>query len=138
MIFTELQWFTICSIGLCGMINITILTSAIYQLCIKDSSIWINKLYRNLTLIAMLSFTICVIGDLIHVIIRDINFSNYAWPYDTTEAQLSAANDFVYYLANVTVYVLLLLRIYIPFDLKNCVMCFISFLICMYSLSAMA
>ena len=99
----------------------------VYQLCIKNSSEWINKTYRNLTIIITISFTATSIVDAAHVIGvlcgRDF-------------AILRNVADIFYFLGDALFYIMILLRIYVPFELSKCIVYFLSLFIIMFVIAA--
>ena len=62
--------------GTCMVSSAIILILAIYQLCIKDLSEWVDKTYRNMTIRVMLVCTCCTVGVFTHLLIKTINFPN--------------------------------------------------------------
>ena len=110
-------WSTICA-SLSSIISI----ASLYHLFIKDSSSWINELYRNLTATTIIAFTLCCIGDDIHVIIRFLNFPN-RFEYDRLETQMATIVDAIYYSANIMFYTLLLLRVMHVLEGMNVMRC---------------
>ena len=103
--------FTIVSVAICIV--------SFYQLYCKSAES-VSKYYRLLTIICMVSSTLCSIGDLIHIIIRFIYF-----PYCTTfyplEAILDTVKCTIYFFGNIMFYILLLQRIYFAFKLNKIV-----------------
>eukprot|EP01084_Bolivina_argentea_P089821 161972_1 len=122
---TELLIATI-FIGLCCTVAMGIISVSIYQLCIKDSSLWINNLYRNLTIIIMITFTLSSIGDLTHTIIRYTAHTDIS--FDVSRINSNVV-DALYFGGNIMFYTLILLRISIPFQLNKCVFIGLSIVI---------
>ena len=131
----ESYLIAICFIGIGLLIVISISVLAVIKLCILDSSSWINKTYRNLTVIAIFSSTLCSTGDFIHILIRFLNFPNR--PYgDIYESVMVIIVMAIYYFGCVTFYLLLLQRIKAIFGLNTCVTHILSALICIYIITA--
>eukprot|EP01084_Bolivina_argentea_P159554 277868_1 len=104
------------------LIAMPICFKAFYSLYIKDSSIWINRTYRNLTMISMLSFTMTSIGDCIHLKLFSESISqNSIIVSNISENITKASIDFIYFVGNIVFYILILLRISQPFELKSCI-----------------
>lgn len=114
-------------IGVMFVLSAIICITAFYQLCCRNHEL-VSKLYRNLTLICILSLTISVIGDLIHLIIRWMDFPNATY-YTPDELLLITINDAIYFIGNITFYILLLLRIYNAFKSNRIMTAFMSFVI---------
>eukprot|EP01084_Bolivina_argentea_P208683 355686_1 len=76
---TELLIAIIC-ISSCCIVAACIISHSIYQLFILDSTSWINKTYRNLTIIIMIMFALSSVSDLVHTVLRYMipNISNHA------------------------------------------------------------
>ena len=100
------------------VISTPICIYTLFQLCDKNILNSINKLYRILTILCILSFTICSNLDLCHTIIRFIYF-----PTCGNGIQLETISIVIitglYYFAEISFYLLLLARIYNAFKLKK-------------------
>ena len=101
---------------------------SIYQLYIKRSYIFINEYFKNLTIITMIAYTICSIGDITHMIIRYKYYlaSNDWHPW---ESYLAGVKDGMYYIGNVTFLTLVFMRIKISFQVSKCAMYYLSLLL---------
>eukprot|EP01084_Bolivina_argentea_P053749 98627_1 len=109
---------------------------AFYQLCIKDSSSWINKTYRNLTIIAIISYTLTIVGDCLRFIIFfDKLITKYPVRNKTEEITIVVL-DVIYYFGNCIFYSLILLRIHKPFKLSKCIYYSVVLFICVAAVSA--
>ena len=89
-----------------------------YQLCKADSVKWINKTYRNLMIVVMALFTLSSIGDLLHMLLISSIFpmTNTV----TTEKYIAIIVDSLYLTGDITFYILILMRIYMPFEINKC------------------
>ena len=123
-------------IGICSIPIMTITVWAIYQLCVQDSSSWINKTYRNFTVFIMITFTFSTIGDLVHMILKYTYFPKRIM-FDTTQNALAASIDLAYFIGNIAFYVLILLRITLPFELNKYVTYSLAFVIFLFGLAAL-
>eukprot|EP01084_Bolivina_argentea_P281917 482461_1 len=128
------QWIEIVWIGICVTICVIISFTSIYQLLIKDSSSWIAKSYRNLTIITIIPFCICAICDFIHMSIRDSKSPNQ-YPPKSVELKLIGTTHIIFFFGNTMFYTLLLSRIYIAFNLQNWIYYIISTTIFVYGMS---
>eukprot|EP01084_Bolivina_argentea_P276728 472246_1 len=113
-----------------GAIIITI--HSLYHLYCADSSSWINKTYRTLTMITMTLLTSGIVLDIIKLVIFYYG-SNLTGILTTTfiiynNLICGAISDVVYFFGNIAFYVLLLLRVTSPFQLKKSM---VFFLLCM-------
>eukprot|EP01084_Bolivina_argentea_P153270 267252_1 len=114
-------------IGGCCIIAFVILLNSVYHLCFKDSSEWINGTYRNLTIIIMISLMLSSVIDFIHLCMKTPN------KITIDETIISVSADFSYMFGSVLFYVLILLRIHVPFGLNRYVVGFLSMIICIHS-----
>eukprot|EP01084_Bolivina_argentea_P011076 20701_1 len=124
-------------IPICLIITVYITITSLHQLCIRDSSSWINIRYRNLTIIIMLLFVLSTIGDLMHIII----IFNGDWESGTfiqPESMLVISVDAVYFAGNIVFYMLLLSRISQPFELHICILFGLSFLVFISAVASIA
>ena len=85
----------------------------------------------------MASFTLASIGDLIHLIVKCLNFPNKT-EWDQKEAIPTAIADMFYFTGNVSFYVLVLLRIALPFELNKLVSYSLASLIFIFGLSSLS
>eukprot|EP01084_Bolivina_argentea_P135124 238162_1 len=113
--------------ALCCIIAVAVSLTTFYQICIIDSSAWLNRLYKNLTMITMIIFTLSSIGDLIHSMVR--YFSPDLQMSETGSIINSIVVNVLYLSGNVLFYILILLRIYIPFRLNKCLAYFLFVII---------
>ena len=128
---SELKEFYIgglCWIGILMLIGGIICAVTFYRLCIEDSSMWINKSYRNLTIITMFLVLSCSISDFVHVLIRFLWYPGQ-FMLTTEEKGVIITADIFYYCGNIMFYILLLTRINALFELtifvRNLVLFFI-------------
>eukprot|EP01084_Bolivina_argentea_P060082 109767_1 len=104
-----MEWQHLCaivSIGLFVIVSILISAASLYYLYIQDSSSSINRMYRNLTMIVILSFTITIIGDWIHQIILFSNVDLFNAHAKYIRGFVDGSNEF----AVILLYILLLVR----------------------------
>lgn len=99
----------------------------IYELCFVDSSQWIAEKYRNLTIIISVLFTLTSIMDGIHITVKYYVFPNN-YPVKN-ELVITTLADLFYFIGDIMFYILILLRIYVPFNVNIYVIYFLSFLI---------
>ena len=113
---TDRQALYITGISFISVITILCLiicTAASRQLCFKDYEM-VSSLYRHLTLICIISSTISIIGDLIHLLIRWQDFPNAVY-YTAVELLLLTTTDAIFFIGNATFYILLLARVHNAF-----------------------
>ena len=120
--------------------TIIITSYSFYQLCIQDSSEWINKSYRDLTIIIMIAFTLTGIFDLIHVTMVYIPYSTdpntIIFNNTNTEEAIAMTASFIYFVGNIAFYLLILLRIALPFQLNKYISFTFGFFIFAFAVSA--
>eukprot|EP01084_Bolivina_argentea_P274519 467942_1 len=114
-------------IAVCFIITLAITLKTMHQLCFKDSSEWINPTYRNLTIIVMVSFTCSSMTDLIHMILRWFIFT--APKTYTLELMIVCFAAGLYFVGDLIFYILILLRIYVPFQVNKCIIYCLLFII---------
>ena len=124
-------------VSFCCLLAILVGLITFYQLFIQDSSEWINRTYRNLTITIMMLFIFTTIGDLIHAIIKYINFPHRT-EFDHKESILIMINDILYFLGDIAFYVLILLRISLPFELNKCISIILIIFVLLFTISSMA
>ena len=76
----------------------------------------------------MIAYTLCLVGDIAHIIIRYKYFLT-SQDWILSEAYLAGANDTAYYLGNFTFFLLLLQRIKTSFQLSKCMMRYLLLLL---------
>eukprot|EP01084_Bolivina_argentea_P180779 312321_1 len=108
-----LTWF----IFMVVIIGVVISSLSINELCIKDSSEWINKLYRNLTIIAMVAYTLTSIGDFVQLLVFDSTLIAVQLKY--IRGVLLVVKDVIYFLGNTVFYILILFRVSQPLQLNK-------------------
>ena len=118
----------LCLMALCALIVSCVCLHGIYKLCIRDSSSWINASNRNLTVITMLAFSLCSVGDFTKETLRFFYFPEKRAIGRMEETSI-LLNDALYYLGNVMFYVLLLVRLRSLFELNNIVWLALALLI---------
>ena len=85
----------------------------------------------------MIALTLCTIGDIAHMIIRyKYYLTSQTW--HTSEQYLATPKSIAYYFGNVTFFILLLLRIKTSFQLSKCTMYYLSLLLTISALLAIA
>ena len=122
---TLVVWIT-----LAGIIQLLISFQAIYILCYKDSSEWIDKTYRNLTILIMIFFTASTISDLLHSLLLDNIFGIEANHINEDITTLIATA--CYFIGDVMFYAMILLRIAVPFSVNKYILGFLSFIIVIF------
>eukprot|EP01084_Bolivina_argentea_P159556 277875_1 len=100
-------------IGCISAIAFIIFVFTFYQLCIQDASSLVNSTYRNLTIIAILAYTLTSSIDFIHLSIFGDNRG------DLSVMIIMLCADIFYFLGNTCFYILILLRIAKPFELNK-------------------
>ena len=97
----------------------------VYRLCRPDSPKWIDKTYRNLTIIVTILFTASAIWDFLHILLISPLLSITITP--TIENIITFAASATYLIGDNSFYVLILMRIYVPFELSKCITYFLTF-----------
>ena len=120
---------TTCWVAIICFVAIIVSCHMIYQLCVIDSSDWINKTYRNLTIMIALLLTSSTIADLMH-----ITLINYILPEDPQI--IPAVADELYFIGNITFYVLVLMQISIPFEVKKYIIYLLICLIIIFGIAS--
>ena len=116
------------------LLLVLISVHAFYQLFYKDSSNWINSIYRNLTITIMISFTMCHIISISYFIVR--YFVHNGVNMSSTLSWILISTDIFYYAGNIAFYILLLLRITVPFELSKYVSTALIMLIFVYGIAS--
>ena len=96
---------------------------ALYQLLRNDVSRWMNKTYRNLTIIVIIPFTVCIYLNaamVITIYLSDFHLTGYV---------LLVTKNVFYQFGKAAFYILLLLQITIPFSLNKCIIYSLSIII---------
>ena len=118
-------------ICLCLSADVSLLGVTIYQLYIQNNYITMNNSFKILTLIIMISFTLCTLGDIIHLMIRyHFNLTSHRW--NPSDAYLAGIKDILYYIGNVVFFILLFRRIKTSFQLSKCIMCCLTILLAIF------
>eukprot|EP01084_Bolivina_argentea_P180782 312325_1 len=125
-----LTWF----IFMVVIIGVVISSLSINELCIKDSSEWINKLYRNLTIIAMVAYTLTSIGDFVQLLVFDSTLIAVQLKY--IRGVLLVAKDVIYFFGNTVFYILILFRVSQPLQLNKYIYYTILLLICIAAIAS--
>ena len=122
-----LGWMILCVLAL-----VCISSYSAYQLYCKDSSNWINALYRNLTMIIMICFTLTI------TLATSWMFNHYISKQfqESSMVIVLVIKDIFYYTANILFYTLLLLRISVPFELNKCVKYSLTFVILLSAITS--
>ena len=129
--------FALCVMGFALSVGLSICILAFIKLCVLDSSSWIDKTYRDLTMIAILSFTCCGIGDFTKTLVRFLEYPDTPQSASNVfEEIMIIGNDIVYYIGNITFYTLLLQRIKAIFGLKGYLLNVLLVLIGIYVITA--
>ena len=108
----------------CLIIDILTVCTSIYQLYYQDGSIYVNKIFKFLTILTMILYTITAIGDFGQMIVRDKYYLNYHH-YTLFGNYFMSIKDLFYYIGNFTFFLLLFMRIKLSFQVSKSVMCFI-------------
>ena len=128
MELSEIYLVCIVMMVLCCIIDLMLCIVTIYQLYIKQSCIIISNSFKKLTIITMIAYTLCTIGDIAQVIIRyEYYLPSALWHHN--EAYLSGTVDFIYYTGNVTFFILLFMRIRKSFQVSKSIMYYLSLLL---------
>ena len=90
-----------------------------------------------LTIITILAYTLCTIGDISACILRYAYYLSYS-ELTPIEAYFAGAKDVIYYSGNVTFFILLFQRIQTSFRLSKCTMIYLSSLLTISMLSSLA
>ena len=114
--------------GLCGIFDIILLTITIYQFCFKRYSASISGYFKRWTVITMLAYTICTVGDNIVMCIRYQNYPNLVG-FTRRESYVDSAKDSIYYMGNMAFFILLLSRIQTSFQLSRRIMLYLRILL---------
>eukprot|EP01084_Bolivina_argentea_P311196 538635_1 len=109
--------------GAVGIFGLCICILAFYHLFVKDSSEWINKCNKYLTIISLIAFTLATIGDCIHLCFITLHLlKELQTVHDFEKVNIISETtiDIVYFSGTIVFYLLLLLRIQIPFNMNKC------------------
>eukprot|EP01084_Bolivina_argentea_P198087 339312_1 len=121
---------TIIWMGICIVFTVIIFLHTFLHLCIKDSSEWISKTYKNLTLLTMIASILVIIGE----------FTFYLTPKQIPMPQykviMLVSIDAVYFFGNILFYTLILLRISVPFKLNQVVFYTLLSVILLFGIAA--
>lgn len=122
MDLVQLYQFGIPIISVCACIDIVFCIILLRQLYFKEA-VLINGYFKQLTVITTILYTICSIGDIIRHCLRYFNYLRLP-DFNKTdhEAVLTGSSDFLYYVGNVTFFLLLLMRIKTSFQVSKLVM----------------
>lgn len=116
-------------VAVCLVFTIGITIHAMWELFCNDSSAWINKAQSHYTVWIMLSFTICMAIQYTIIVARDSTNTNIFKKQKPTYEYLVSVRNIFYWIGNILFYVLLLLKVTIPFDLNQCLVYSLSFII---------
>ncbi len=128
MDLVELQNLYITGISvmaICCTITMIFVSITIYQLYCKSVAVFISNHSKLLTVITMITYTLCSLGDMAHMILRFINHlttTSHNYPY------LVTIKSGFYYVGNGAFFMLLLMRIKKSFQLSKCIMYYLSLL----------
>ena len=111
-------WISTSWMSLCCVVALLITCHSIFHLCVRDSSEWISKLYRNITISIMTVLTISSVSILMRIVVsfyllRNVEISVWHLWWKS----LSGVADISYFTGNILFYIMILLRIHIPFRL---------------------
>ena len=116
-------------------VDIILCTLTVYQLYVKTSYISISKYSKRLTVITMILFTLCAIGDITGSIHRYMyELSSQEW--DSSSAYLGSTKTSIYYIGNFTFFTLLLMRIKTSFQVSKCTMIYLYTLLVILIITA--
>eukprot|EP01084_Bolivina_argentea_P092909 167128_1 len=115
-------------ISICCLTDIIFCFITIGQLYFRNILVSINEYHKKFTVITMISYTLCTIGDITEMIIRYIHYIKLnSW--FRFEGYLIAAKDVAYYVGNLTFFLLLFTRIRISFQVSKYSMYFLCLLL---------
>eukprot|EP01084_Bolivina_argentea_P003010 5621_1 len=134
---SELYLVCISLMSCCSAIDIIFLLVTIYQLLIKKYSVTIRNSFKTLTIITILAYTLCTIGDIIACVLRYKYYLSFNILV-SCEAYLAAGKDIIYYYGNVTFFLLIFMRIQTSFQLSKFIMGYLSLLLIISMLSSIA
>eukprot|EP01084_Bolivina_argentea_P031101 57580_1 len=100
-------------------------------------SVFINGYYKWLTFITMSSYILCTLGDISELSIR-YALSLVSDKLDPSDPYLAGVKDILYYLGNTTLFLLILMRIKISFQVSRCIMIALSVLLLISTLLSIA
>ena len=112
----------------CCTIEVVLCFITITQLCIKKSYIYLRPSFKILTVISMISYTICTICDIIQCITR-YKYYLHSDEWTNFESYLASIGDFCYFNGNAVFFVLLLMRIKTSFQVTLPFMWYFSILL---------
>ena len=120
-------------VSVCLTLSLYVFVMTNYQFLSNAESL--NKAYKIITILCMSFMVTCSIGDLIHLIVRFIDFPNCNGFYQLEVIMISIIDGF-YYLANIIFYILLLSRVYNTFTLNKIMISVLLILITIAALSS--
>ena len=132
-LLTTIYGLAITWIGLIMFISIIIFIVCLYRLCIEDSSSWLDKSYRNLTMASITLFCCCIIFDFIHILVRYLKYPT-RFEIEGGEEAIAAIADIFYFLSSIVFYSLLFTRISAVFGLNKMTRSLLIFLIFLLAL----
>ena len=111
-------------ISLSSCIDTTVLIKSIRQLCLGNIDIIIHENCKKLTLITMLSYTLCSMGDLFQILyIYSAGLESNDW--SAFQSHIAGGKDIIYYTGNIAFFLLLLTRIKTSFQVSKCIMIYL-------------
>merc|ERR1712228_404580 len=115
---------------ICSFLSTILTIHSFYYLCMDST--WINPTYRNLTLSVLTLLTCTIILDGTKLVIWQSNQQRITlyW-FILTDTAI-----FIYFLGNILFYILLLIRISKPFDLKKIWVIPLSSLIVLFAITS--
>ena len=96
-----MYWICISVMTLCCVMDIIFCFVTIYQLYIKNYYIVITGYFKHSTIMVMIAYTLCTIGDIIHVMLDKCYFTDNCFQI-SSQLALEIANDATYYLGTIT------------------------------------
>ena len=121
-------------IGIILLFALYIFGYVIIQFYCKESK-WINATYKHLTTITIMLCLFSIIGDGLHLFIKFMYFPNRSLE-DTKENILESVVDGFWFFGCITFYILILLKISVPFQLNNCIYRMLIVLIIIFGITA--
>ena len=130
------QIYLICilvMIALC-IIDLLLCAITIYQLFLKKSYILISWYFKALTTFTITIYSLCAIGDIIHVIIRYQHYLK-STQWQLSEAYLAGTIDLLFYFGNFAFFLLLIIRIKSSFQLSKHIIFYLSLLLIIFTIT---
>ena len=128
MILSTLYLLCISIMILFILADIILCIITIYQLYFTNSYIWISTNFKILTILTMLLYCLCTIGDTTQMIIK-YKYYPQSEEWDLFSAYFATSKDAIYFFGTGTFFMLLIMRIKKSFQLSKCIMIYLSILL---------